>query len=44
MRAALVIAQVGTFVGLGALLLAEGHWRLGASQLLLAAVQGVIYS
>jgi hypothetical protein len=36
--------QVVTFVALGALFIAEGQWRLGAAQLLLAAVQAVIYS
>jgi hypothetical protein len=36
--------QCATFVALGALFIARGDWRLGAAQLLLAAVQGVIYS
>lgn len=44
MRTAFVIAQAGTFVGLGVLLFAEGNWRLGLSQFLLAGVNGVIYS
>jgi hypothetical protein len=33
-----------TFVALGALLVAEGHWRLGAAQLLLAAITGLVYA
>lgn len=41
---ALVVVQVATFLGLGALFLVRGDWRLGVSQLLLAAVQAVIYS
>lgn len=44
MRSTLVAVQVGTFVGLGALLIIEGKWRLGAAQLLLAGVQGIIYA
>lgn len=41
---ALLLIQVATFVALGVLFLAAGDWRLGVAQLLLAAVQGVIYS
>jgi hypothetical protein len=40
----IVAVQVLTFVALGALLCAEGQWRLGSAQLLLAAVQAVIYA
>jgi hypothetical protein len=36
--------QVLTFVLLGALFLASGQPRLGIAQILLAAVQAVIYS
>lgn len=36
--------QVATFVWLGIHFLAAGNWRLGTAQLLLAAVQAVIYS
>jgi hypothetical protein len=36
--------QVATFVALGAWFIATGSVRLGVAQLLLAAVQGVIYS
>ena len=44
MLTGVLIAQLVTFVLLGALFLASGEWRLGTAQLLLAAVQGVIYS
>lgn len=44
MRTVLVVVQVTTFIALGCLLLAAGEWRLGAAQLLLAAVQAVVYS
>lgn len=40
----LLAVQVGTFVGLGGYFLHNGNWRLGSSQLLLAAVQAIIYS
>ena len=40
----LLVVQVLTFVVLGAVFLAQGETRLGIAQLLLAAVQGVIYS
>lgn len=36
--------QVLTFVALGVCFLSIGEWRLGVAQILLAAVQGVIYS
>lgn len=35
--------QVATFVAGGVLFLRDGNWRLGVAQLLLAAVQSVIY-
>lgn len=41
---AVLTIQVATFVALGAMFLAAGDWRLGVAQLLLAAVQAVIYS
>ncbi len=44
MRVAFTILQGGTFVVLGAILLAEGEWRLGVAQWLLAAVTVVVYS
>lgn len=40
----ILVVQVATFVALGVLFLTQGNWRLGAAQLLLAAVQAVIYS
>jgi hypothetical protein len=36
--------QVATFVVLGILFIKQGDWRLGVTQLLLAVVQGVLYS
>lgn len=36
--------QVFTFIILGVYFLGIGDWRLGVAQLLLAAVQAVIYS
>jgi hypothetical protein len=36
--------QVLTFGALGVMFLVEGNWRLGVAQLLLAAVQAIIYS
>lgn len=36
--------QVLTFVALGVVYLCQGEWRLGAAQILLAAVQAVIYT
>lgn len=44
MTAALLAAQVATYVGLGALYLARGDWRFGVAQALLAVVQAVIYT
>lgn len=44
MRTALVVAQALTFVGLGALLVCQGEWKLGAAQLLLAAITVLVYS
>lgn len=44
MKTALLVVQVGTFLALGAVFCAEGQTRLGVAQLLLAAVQAVIYS
>lgn len=41
---ALLGVQIVTFLGLGVLFLAHGQTRLGIAQLLLAAVQAVIYS
>lgn len=41
---AILAIQVATFVALGVLFLHSGDWRLGVAQLLLAAVQAVIYS
>ncbi len=41
--AVVLVVQVATFVALGAAFLAEGQWRLGTAQLLLAAVQAVVY-
>lgn len=43
MKVVLVI-QILTFVILGIYYLGIGHWRLGIAQLLLAAVQAIIYS
>lgn len=40
----LLAIQVLTFVVLGGLFLADGQTRLGIAQILLAAVQGVIYT
>jgi uncharacterized membrane protein len=36
--------QVVTFLALGIAFAAAGQWRLGTAQLLLAAVQTVVYS
>lgn len=41
---ALLIVQVATFGLLGALFISQGQYRLGSAQLLLAAVQAVLYS
>ena len=35
--------QVCTFIACGIWFLNEGNWRLGTAQILLAAVQAVIY-
>lgn len=40
----LIAAQVATFLALGALFIAEGQYRLGVCQCLLAVVQAVLYS
>jgi hypothetical protein len=36
--------QVLTFIQLGVWFLSHGNWRLGIAQLLLSAVQAIIYS
>jgi hypothetical protein len=41
---AILIIQAITFLALGALFLANGQPKLGIAQLLLAAVQGPVYS
>jgi len=41
---ALLAVQVATFVVYGAVMLARGNWRIGVGQLLLAAVQAIVYS
>lgn len=41
---ALITIQVATFLALGCLFLSAGDWRLGVAQLLLAAVQAIIYT
>jgi hypothetical protein len=41
---AILAVQVTTFLALGVRFLAAGQWRLGVAQLLLAAVQAVIYT
>ena len=38
-----LFVQVSTFLTLGGYFLTQGSWRLGLSQILLAAVQGIIY-
>jgi hypothetical protein len=43
-RGIVLAIQVATFVYLGMWFLQHGQARLGACQLLLAAVQGLIYS
>jgi hypothetical protein len=40
----ILIVQVLTFVLLGVVFMVGGEFRLGVAQLLLAAVQGVIYA
>jgi hypothetical protein len=44
LQTTVLIIQIATFVALGCMFLATGDWRLGAAQLLLALVQGVLYS
>lgn len=44
MKAILLVTQVITYIGLGVLFLVDANWRLGVTQLLLAAVQAIIYS
>ena len=36
--------QVVSFLSMGIYYLTQGNWRLGVSQILLACVQGIIYS
>lgn len=40
----ILLVQVLTFIALGIIFLTDGQWRLGTAQLLLAAVQAIIYS
>lgn len=40
----LLFVQVFTFVALGVVYIIEGQYRLGIAQMLLAAVQAVIYT
>ncbi len=40
----ILVVQVATFLALGGVFMATGHMRLGIAQILLAAVQVVIYS
>lgn len=42
-RAVLVVAQAATFVGLAAVLLAQGEPKLAAAQILLAGVTVLVY-
>lgn len=44
MKESVLVVQVATFVLLGLIFLRDGDWRLGMAQVLLAAVQAVIYS
>ena len=44
MLVAILAVQVATFVALGVAFMVRGDWRLGIAQILLAAVQAVIYS
>lgn len=44
MRSAVLLVQCATYVTLGALLIAEGAWKLGMAQLLLSAVTFLVYS
>lgn len=40
----LVAAQAATFVGLAAVFFAQGNWRLGGAQALLAVITGLVYA
>lgn len=40
----ILAVQAATFVALGVFFLLAGDWKLGCAQLLLAAVQGLVYS
>lgn len=44
LRTGLVVVQCSTFAILGAMLCAQGHWRLGMAQVLLFVVQALIYA
>lgn len=43
MKEVTTIVQAVTFLALGGLLLAEGNWRLGSAQFLLAAITVLVY-
>lgn len=43
MRTLVVVVQAATFVALTPMMVAEGQWRLGAAQLCLAVVTGLVY-
>jgi len=43
-KVGILVIQVLTFAALGAIFCAEGQWRLGIAQLMLAGVQAIIYS
>lgn len=44
MLGAILVVQMLTFAALGVMFILAGEYRLGVAQLLLAVVQGVIYS
>lgn len=44
MTKAILVVQTVSFLLMGVLLIRQGQWRLGVAQLLLAAVQAVVYS
>ena len=44
MTTVILVVQIATFVALGALFCSQGSVRLGVAQILLAAVQAVIYT
>lgn len=44
MKTVVLGVQVATYIVLGVMFLVTGDWRLGATQLLLAIVQALIYS